>query len=115
MIPPWMASRELGAAGEDVADRRGGVGVDVEIVRQVALRVEVDREHAQLEPAEHVGQGPDRRRLARPALLREDRDRGHRRGTIWPGDSAAPVVRVARAGDRSSAGGGRAPCSRGVD
>ena len=36
----------LGAAGQHVADRRRRVGVDVEVVGQVALRVEVDRQHA---------------------------------------------------------------------
>ena len=34
----------LGAPGQHVADRRLGLGVDVEVVGQVALRVEVDGE-----------------------------------------------------------------------
>ena len=68
----------LGAAGEDVADGRLGVGVDVEVVGQVALRVEVDREHVEPDAAEDVGEGADRRRLAGAALLGEDCDRrGH--------------------------------------
>ena len=46
----------LGAPGEDVADRRLRVGRDVEVVAKVALRVEVDGQHAEAGPAEDVGQ-----------------------------------------------------------
>ena len=63
------------AAGQHLADRRRGVGVDVEVVGEVALRVEVDRQHVQADPAQHVGQRADHGRLAGAALLREDRDR----------------------------------------
>ena len=73
----------LGPAGEDVADGRLGVGIDVQVVGQVALRVEVDRQHLEPELAEDVAQGPDRRRLAGAALLGEDCDgRGHGRRTL---------------------------------
>src|SRR3712207_8679144 len=44
-------------------------------VRQVALRIEVDREDAQVQPAQDVRERPDRRGLPGAALLGEDRDR----------------------------------------
>ena len=43
MTSSWIASGRGRAPAEDVADRRLGLGLDVEVVRQVALRVEVDR------------------------------------------------------------------------
>ena len=67
------------AAGEHLADRRRRVRVHVEVVREVALRVEVDRKHVQPDPAQHVGQRSDHGRLARAALLREHGD-GRTRG-----------------------------------
>ena len=72
----------LRMAGEHIADGGRRVRIDVEVVREVALGIEVDGEHPQPDPAEDVGQGPDRRGLAGAALLGEDRDRGHRGGTI---------------------------------
>ena len=48
MMPSWIASAALARPVEDVADGRLGVGIDVQVVGQVALRVEVDRQH--LEP-----------------------------------------------------------------
>ena len=75
----------LGAPGEHVADRRRGVGIDVEVVGQVALRVEVDGEDVQPDPPKDVGQRPDRGRLAGAALLGEDRDRRHAAPTIASG------------------------------
>ena len=45
-----------GAPGENVADRRVGLRVDVEVVGEVALRVEVDREHAQPGVSERLRQ-----------------------------------------------------------
>ena len=38
-------------AREDLGERRVGVGVGVEVVGEVALRVGVDREHVEPEPA----------------------------------------------------------------
>ena len=75
MTPSWIGRRRLRAAGQDVADRRVGVRVDVEVVREVALRIEVDGERAQADPAEDVRERSHRRRLAGAALLREHRDR----------------------------------------
>ena len=68
--------RRLGAAGEHVGDRRRGLGIDVEVVRQVALRIEIDGEHVEADAAQDVGQGPHRGGLAGAALLGEDCDRG---------------------------------------
>jgi hypothetical protein len=65
----------LGAPREHVGDGRIGLRVDVEVVGQVALRVEVHRQRVEARPAEDVGERPDRRRLAGAALLGEDRDR----------------------------------------
>ena len=59
----------LGAPGQNVADRRRRIGIDVEVVREVSLRIEVDREHAELDAPEDVGERPHRGRLAGAALL----------------------------------------------
>ena len=66
---PSGSPRRPGAPREDVGDRRLDIGRQVEVVREVALRVEVDGEHAQRTAPQHVGQRPDRRRLsgARPS------------------------------------------------
>ena len=69
MTSSWIASAALGAAGQHVGDRRLRLGVDVEVVREVALGVEVDGEDPQAAAPEDVGEGADRRRLAGPALL----------------------------------------------
>ncbi len=84
----------LGAADEHVADRRLDVGLEIEVVRQVALRIEVDGQHRQPGPAQHVGERAHRRRLAGSTLLRQDGDRlGHA--------SAQPTASsVSRYGDR---------------
>jgi hypothetical protein len=67
------------APAEDVAHRRLDVRLDVEVVRQVALGIEVDGQDAQPGAPEHVREVPHRGRLAGAALLREDRDLlGHR-------------------------------------
>ena len=75
MIPSWTASAAVARPVRTSPTVGCGVGVDVEVVRQVALRVEVDREHAQARAAEDVGERAHRRRLAGAALLGEDRDR----------------------------------------
>ena len=73
----------LGPAGEDVADGRARPRVDVQVVGQVALRVEVDHQHLEPERRKTSAQGPDRGRLAGSALLGEDCDgRGHGRRTL---------------------------------
>jgi hypothetical protein len=78
--PVVVGRLRLRAPREHVADRRAGLGIDVEVVRQVALRIEVDGEDVELGLAEDVGQRADRRRLAGAALLGEDRDLlGHSR------------------------------------
>jgi hypothetical protein len=69
-----VGGAHLRVAGEHLGDGRGGVGRDVEIVRQVALRVEVEREHVEVEPAQDVGQRAHRRGLAGAALERENGD-----------------------------------------
>ena len=56
MTPSWIGVGRRRPAGEDVADRRLGVGLDVEVVRQVALRVEVDGEDVEPGAPEDVGQ-----------------------------------------------------------
>ncbi len=63
---------DLGGARQHFADRRGRVGIDVEVVGQVALRVEVDGQNAQPDAAEDVRQRTHRRGLAGAALLREN-------------------------------------------
>ena len=97
MIPSWTASCGVGAAGQHVADRRRRVGVDVEVVGEVALRIEVDREHVQVDPPEDVGQRADRGRLAGPALLREHRDRCRHRGAHYRRQAGASLARRAAA------------------
>ena len=67
-------------AGQHVGDRRLDVGRQVEVVGQVALRIEVDRERAHAGTPERVGEGAHRGRLAGAALLGEHRDR---RGPAW--------------------------------
>ena len=74
MIPSWTASPAVARPVEDVADRRLDAGVDVEVVRQVALGVEVDGEDVEAGAPEDVGEMADGRGLARAALLGEDRD-----------------------------------------
>jgi hypothetical protein len=64
-----LAVEHLGEGG-----RRLGVGV--EVVGEIALRVGVDRQHVEPEAAEDVAERSGHRRLARPPLLGEDRDRG---------------------------------------
>jgi hypothetical protein len=59
----------LHLAAEHVGDGRIGVGRHVEVVGQVALGVEVDRQHVQPDAAEDVEERPGRGGLARPALL----------------------------------------------
>jgi hypothetical protein len=59
----------LGASGEHVGDRRLDVGGQVEVVGQVALRVEVERQRAHAAATQHVGQRAHRRGLAGAALL----------------------------------------------
>ena len=71
MIPSCTAALAFARAESIVADRRRGLGIDVGIVGQVALRVEVDREHAQIDAPEHVRWRVHGRRLARAALRRE--------------------------------------------
>ncbi len=89
-----------GAAGEHVGDRRLGVGRDVEVVGQVSLGIEVDRERPYAAAAKCVGQRANGRGLARASLLGEHGDRvSHRlilrrsalaRALAWPdGWSAA--------------------------
>ena len=94
MMSSWIASARRGAAGEHVGDRRLDVGGQVEVVREVALRVEIDRQRAHAAAAQHVGQRAHRGRLAGAALLGEHRDRlGHGRDTTQPGaagSAAAP-------------------------
>ena len=109
MTSSWIASRRLGAAGEHVADRRRGLGIDVEVVRQVALRVEVDGQHVEADAPEDVGQGPDRRRLAGAALLGEDCDRGAQGRLMLLGlqRRAGRRRRPAPSDRRSAAGSGR--------
>ena len=103
MIPPWIGVVGLGAAGQHVADRRRRVGVDVEVVGEVALRVEIDGEHAQPDPAEDVGQRADGGRLAGAALLGEDCDRLSHRAPIY-----GPAIRPgATPGRRECVGSGR--------
>ena len=71
------------APGEHVTDRGRRLGVDIQVVGQIALRIEVDREHRQPGPAKDVRQGPHRCRLAGTALLGQHGDRrGHPRLTI---------------------------------
>ena len=68
----------LRLAAEHVGDRRRRVRSDVEVVRQVALRIEVDGEHVESDPAEHVRQRAHCGGLARAALQRQYGDRlGH--------------------------------------
>ena len=52
----------------------GSTGLDVEVVREVALGVEVDRQDVEAGEPEDVGEMADGRRLARAALLGEDCD-----------------------------------------
>ncbi len=61
--------------GQHVADRRGDVGVDVQVVGQVPLGVEIDCQDVQADPLQDVSNRPHGRRLAGAALLRQDRDR----------------------------------------
>ncbi len=69
---------DLGVAGQDVGHARRGVRRDVEVVREVPLRVQIDGQHLEPDAPEHVGEGADGRGLARAALERQDRDRvGH--------------------------------------
>ena len=63
------------AAAQHVADGRARLRVDVEVVGQVALRVEVDRERREADAPEDVGERAHHRRLAGAALLGEDCDR----------------------------------------
>ena len=91
------------APGEHVTDRRVGLGVDVEVVGEVALRVEVDRQDAQAGHAEGLHDVAYRGGLSGSALLAEDRDRErHRReskpaallrGVPGPGASRRPRAR----------------------
>ena len=68
---------------EHVADRRLRVGGDVEVVGEVALRVEIDGEHLEAGTAEDVGERAHRRRLAGAAFLGEDGDGfSHERGRV---------------------------------
>ena len=60
---------------EHVPDRRRRVGVDVEVVGEVPLRIEIDRQHLHPDSPEDVGHRPHQGRLARPSLLGEDCDR----------------------------------------
>ena len=94
--PVALGRGGVGAPGEDVADRRGRLGIDVEVVRQVALRIEVDHEDVEPRLAEDVGQRADSRRLAGAALLGEDRDLlGHSR------DSSEGRVKANRRAERA--------------
>ena len=69
------------ASGEHVGDRRLDVGGEVEVVGQVALGVEIDRQRAHAAAAQDVGEGAHRGRLAGASLLREHSDRvSHCRG-----------------------------------
>jgi len=66
--------------GKNVIDRRLGIRVDVQVVGQIALGIEIDREHAEADSPEDIGQRPDSRRLAGSAFLGENSDRRrHRR------------------------------------
>ena len=74
---PWRRPRRTSAI---VGVASGG---DVEVVGEVALRVEVDGEHVEPDPAQDVGQRSNSGGLARAALERQDGDRlGHGRATI---------------------------------
>ncbi len=66
---------DRGATREHVGDRRLCVRRKIEVVGEVALRVEVDRERPQPGTAQDVGERAHGGGLARPALLRENRDR----------------------------------------
>jgi hypothetical protein len=66
--------RRPGTASQNLADGWRRVGVDVEIVGEIALGIEVDRQDVHADPAQHVGQGADERGLAGAALLGEDGD-----------------------------------------
>ncbi len=64
---------------EDVAERRVGVRVGVEVVGEVALRVGVDRHHVHPQALEDVRQRADHGRLSGAPLLGQNGDRfGHR-------------------------------------
>jgi hypothetical protein len=66
----------LGLARQHVGDGGRGVGRDVEVVREVALGVQVHREYGQADAAEDVGERPGGRGLPGAALLGQDRDGG---------------------------------------
>ena len=73
------------AAGQHLGDRGLDVGRQVEVLGEVALRVQVDGERAHPAAPQHVGERPYRGRLAGAALLREDGDLdGHRPDTTHP-------------------------------
>jgi hypothetical protein len=55
---------------KDVSQGRLDVGVGVEVVREVPLRIGVDHERVDIETREDVGEVPHQRRLAGAALLR---------------------------------------------
>src|SRR5437870_13695005 len=58
-------------------------GVEIEVVGEIALRIEVDRERAHLATAKCVGKRAHGSRLAGAPLLREHGDRvGHRRAIL---------------------------------
>ncbi len=60
-----------------VGEERHEISEDVEAALH-QVRIEVDGEHPEVQPAQDVGQRPHRRRLPGAALLRQDGDRlGH--------------------------------------
>ena len=98
----------LRAARQHVGDRRLHVRRQVEVVGQVALRVEVDRQRAHAAAAQDVGERAHRGRLAGASLLREDSDRvSHRprdtRGRLAVRRARRRSRRAARPADASSA------------
>ena len=74
MTPSWTAAWAVARPSRTSATVGSALGVDVEVVRQVALRIEVDGERLEPDAPEDVRQGPHRRGLAGAALLGEDRD-----------------------------------------
>ncbi len=65
---------------EHVGQGRVRVGVGVEVVGEVALRIAVDGQHVEPEPVEDVGERAREGGLAGAPLLREDRDRRRHHG-----------------------------------
>ena len=68
--PVVHGCRGLRPPCQDVTDGGRNIGIDVEVVRQVALRVEIDGQDTQARAPEHVGERAHRGGLAGAALLR---------------------------------------------